>query len=472
MTVTTEDGGKTATCTVTVTAAEEGGGGGGSGEGGETPDTPPSGEETSGKIVDLAGWVVGVYKDGEHGKVIIDPKNDNDPSNDDTVYYIDTNAYEVDHYNSWKSSDIVTDIANNTDDPRVFYVLEDKIAERQYTGRTEEGYVLDNETVTIFAFDPTKYYDGERKLTFTTTEKCRYYAVTGVHAFKYNPNDLDNSVIDVKLDKSEVTLKEVGATYELKATVIPDYAENKTVTWVSSDETVATVAEDGTVTAVAAGEATITVTTVDGNYTATCTVTVEIEDSKTVFSGNIDVELQQVVEESNEETGEYEETLKPVEGYEVGTSLQKICDDETGIIELKHTITPALEDEISYADATWAVKLTEDNIKNILNEEIIAYFEENEISEYNAMIAAFEGMVVEGLGDRYEELDVSWAVPYLLGEDYLNLEYTLKDTDQLGLMISIGSMDDESSEVVFTPDSVTITMDGNEIDKSCVFQGG
>ena len=65
-----------------------------------------------------------------------------------------------------------------------------------------------------------------------------------------------------------------GDTATLTATVTPENADNKTVTWESSDTSVATVDENGTVTAVGAGTATITVTTEDGNKTATCTVTV------------------------------------------------------------------------------------------------------------------------------------------------------------------------------------------------------
>ena len=62
-------------------------------------------------------------------------------------------------------------------------------------------------------------------------------------------------------------------TATLTATVEPDNATNKNVTWSSDNADVATV-DNGTVTAVSAGTATITVTTEDGKKTATCTVTV------------------------------------------------------------------------------------------------------------------------------------------------------------------------------------------------------
>ncbi len=67
----------------------------------------------------------------------------------------------------------------------------------------------------------------------------------------------------------------VGGTGTLVATVEPDFATDKSVTWTSSDESVATVA-DGVVTGVSEGSATITVTTDNGGFTATCHVTVSI----------------------------------------------------------------------------------------------------------------------------------------------------------------------------------------------------
>ena len=81
------------------------------------------------------------------------------------------------------------------------------------------------------------------------------------------------SVTGVTLDETELALY-TGGSATLTATVAPDNATNKAVTWSSSDNTVATVDQNGTVTAVGAGKTTISVTTEDGGKTATCTVTV------------------------------------------------------------------------------------------------------------------------------------------------------------------------------------------------------
>lgn len=81
-------------------------------------------------------------------------------------------------------------------------------------------------------------------------------------------------VSQITLNKAEISIS-VGNSETLTATVAPENAANKALTWASSDEDVATVAPDGTVTAVKAGAATITATATDGSgKSATCKVTV------------------------------------------------------------------------------------------------------------------------------------------------------------------------------------------------------
>lgn len=80
------------------------------------------------------------------------------------------------------------------------------------------------------------------------------------------------AVTGVSLNKTSASIS-VGETETLTATVAPANALNPAVTWTSSNTDVATVV-NGVVTAKAAGSATITVTTTDGGYTATCAVTV------------------------------------------------------------------------------------------------------------------------------------------------------------------------------------------------------
>lgn len=84
------------------------------------------------------------------------------------------------------------------------------------------------------------------------------------------------NVSSVALDKATVNLKK-GETVKLNATIAPADADNKEVTYTSSNSAVAKVDNTGLVTAIASGEAVITVTTKDGSKTASCKVTVAKE---------------------------------------------------------------------------------------------------------------------------------------------------------------------------------------------------
>jgi len=96
-----------------------------------------------------------------------------------------------------------------------------------------------------------------------------------------SPNEpTDVAVTGITLNKNETSI-EKGATETLTAAVTPDNATDKTVTWTSSDTTVATVS-GGVVTALEAGETTITATA--GGFSATCIVTVTepVAESRTI----------------------------------------------------------------------------------------------------------------------------------------------------------------------------------------------
>lgn len=86
------------------------------------------------------------------------------------------------------------------------------------------------------------------------------------------------AVTGVSVSPTAVSLA-AGATASLTATVLPANATNKNVSWSSGNTGVATVSATGVVTGVAAGSAVITLTTQDGNKTATSTVTVTATNS-------------------------------------------------------------------------------------------------------------------------------------------------------------------------------------------------
>ena len=90
------------------------------------------------------------------------------------------------------------------------------------------------------------------------------------------PNeDASIAVTGVTLNYNTAALA-VGETKTKVATVQPQNATNRNVTWTSSNPTVATVNSNGVVTALSAGTTTITATTQDGRRTAVSNVTVSV----------------------------------------------------------------------------------------------------------------------------------------------------------------------------------------------------
>ena len=80
-------------------------------------------------------------------------------------------------------------------------------------------------------------------------------------------------VESISLNKTELEMV-TGDRENLSATVLPTDADDKSVTWTSSDESIASVSKSGKVSALSAGKVTITATTVDGGLTASCVINV------------------------------------------------------------------------------------------------------------------------------------------------------------------------------------------------------
>ncbi|MCT1175804.1 Ig-like domain-containing protein [Pediococcus pentosaceus] len=112
--------------------------------------------------------------------------------------------------------------------------------------------------------------DGEYKGTFKDTDGNES-AKADFPAFKVPVDTV--AVTGVTMSQKTASLK-VGETTKLTATIAPDNATNKSVTYKSSNEKIATVTPDGTVKAVAEGSANITATAVDGGSNDSCAVTV------------------------------------------------------------------------------------------------------------------------------------------------------------------------------------------------------
>lgn len=155
------------------------------------------------------------------------------------------------------------------------------IGDTGYVPNYAQSLVFDHDTQTMYWF----YYNGSSGSVLTvdpTTAEVNVVGsadgaeLYGIHTISETICDIDPvpvSGVEVTPEATELT---VGRTVQLRARVLPngEYIADKTVTWESSDTSVATVSERGLVTAVGEGTATITATTNDGGFTDSCIVNV------------------------------------------------------------------------------------------------------------------------------------------------------------------------------------------------------
>lgn len=144
---------------------------------------------------------------------------------------------------------------------------------------TTQQFAADKDGNTVHYFIDNKAAANNSYANFTKAEKINDYAYylnvftsgKGAAVYKVYKNIPVESII---LDKTAETVK-AGDKLQLTATIAPAYATIQDVEWSTSDSAIAIVDQAGLVQAIAAGEATITATTKDGNHTATCTLTVK-----------------------------------------------------------------------------------------------------------------------------------------------------------------------------------------------------
>ena len=110
---------------------------------------------------------------------------------------------------------------------------------------------------------------GSATITVKSVDNPAAYAIITITA-KENVISVDG----VTLDKETLSIAENGEAQLLVATVSPAEADNKAVRWESSNPKVASVSANGLVTPIKAGTTTITVTTIDGEFTDECEVTI------------------------------------------------------------------------------------------------------------------------------------------------------------------------------------------------------
>jgi hypothetical protein len=179
---------------------------------------------------------------------------------------------------------------------------------------------------------------------------------------------------------------------QLTATVAPADATNPAVTYVSSNEAVATVNTTGLVTAVAAGTATITVTTTDGGFTDTCLVTVTAPVLAPALTA---LDAETVTPTSDNNTVSHPELA-----YEAGPTL-----GGNQVILTGTNLTGVSTVKFGSADAT--------NFTINSDTQITAVAPAGSAGEVQVTVVASDGTTVSnGLAYRYASWEISGTVYY------------------------------------------------------------
>ena len=169
---------------------------------------------------------------------------------------------------------------------------------------------------------------------------------------KDDPAPIGVAGVEVNRPTLELAL---DGTERLTATVTPDNAADKALTWTSSDEAVATVSAEGVVTAVRAGHATITAAA--GGKTGTCAVTVN-PDIYTAAMEFLDSELNFIVRKNGEVLYTRPESVSPglsffVSGGDVYTTgYENNGNYDVATVWKNGTVLHSLTDGTQDADAS------------------------------------------------------------------------------------------------------------------------
>ena len=183
-----------------------------------------------------------------------------------------------------------------------------------------------------------------------------------------------SSVTGISLNYEKLTMY-VGKSATLTATVEPNTASNKEVTWSSDNTSVATV-KNGTISAIKEGNANIKAVTKDGGYTATCALTVIKEEEETPYIPNASDTSIYSITTSNLNEGTYDSS-KEEYTFSINKNYKQIyvnVPDKTIVLELNGVTIENNENSPIYVEDCDAIEISAKKDKtNNIKDTRVAY---------------------------------------------------------------------------------------------------
>lgn len=229
------------------------------------------------KNVYSTDWMPSLKNVTFHIAAVTPPSTSGDRWNNGLKVYVPKEAVETykAHY-GWKYANIIAE-------PKPLEQIE--LTEHEIAIEVDEQHQLTANPIPANADDITIIWSSDNEQVVTVSETGLVKAIARGEA-NITASSVDGTIKDVcnvlvkthaesvSLQTTSIGLVNIGDTYQLEATVLPENAIDKTVTWKSANEQVCTVSNSGLVTATGIGSTLVTATTVDGGLTATCVVKV------------------------------------------------------------------------------------------------------------------------------------------------------------------------------------------------------
>ena len=247
------------------------------------------------------------------------------------------------------------------------------------------------------------------------------------HSISYDVKVSGESVTGINLNKTNTEIKE-GNTQTLTATILPENATNKNVTWNSSNENVATV-NKGIITAISTGKATITATTEDGAKKATCNVTVLEKDIKKIEVKNTPTKTTYIKGEILDLTG----GKIQVTHEDSSTEIIDMKDDTvsvTGYNEQvlgKQTLTVKYKEKTTTFEVEVMNKVTSIVIQTNPAKTIYVKGENLDLTGGKIQIT-YEDKTTEIIDMKDDNVSVTGYNQQIVGEQIITVEYKEKTT--------------------------------------------
>ena len=263
-------------------------------------------------------------------------------------------------------------------------------------------------------------------------------------------------VNEVSLDKTELALT-VGDTQTLTATITPNDANNKNVSWSSDKPSVATVDENGKVTAVAVGTANITVKTVDGGKTAVCAVTVTAKSGGSSSGGGGGSSSSSKPSTSTGTTTRPDGTKVQTETRADGTKIQTETKKDGSTVKTTTNPNGSSVTETKAADGSTGTVKTDKNGQTEANAKVSAKAVEDAKKSGEAVKAPVE---VEASRDSSTAPTVKVELPKGAGETKVEIPVTNVKPGTVAVLVHADGTEEIVKNSLPTEDGIQLTING------------